>query len=79
MTWWYSQRSSDKCDKYYVSDAILADEILIEILLSVIYQLNIVDFKLDLENSAFLDLSWELPRIINVDLVPSKDLGISVK
>ncbi|XP_065158984.1 uncharacterized protein [Atheta coriaria] len=72
-------RSSDKCDKYYVSDAILADEILIEILLSVIYQLNIVDFKLDLENSAFLDLSWELPRIINVDLVPSKDLGISVK
>lgn len=62
----------------YHSESVLGDEILIQILLSVLLQYSKFPFKLDLSNSSFLDLSWMLPTVLTMELVPCKFVGISV-
>lgn len=63
---------------YRPHEGILGDEILIQILLSVLLQYSKFTFKLDLTNSSFLDLSWLLPKSHTLELVPCKFVGISV-
>ncbi|XP_029048418.1 uncharacterized protein LOC114878596 [Osmia bicornis bicornis] len=63
---------------YYDKNSILGDDILGEILLSVLLQSSKLNFKLNLRNSSFLDESWQLPECVTLELVPSRSLGISV-
>ncbi|KZC14290.1 hypothetical protein WN55_06823 [Dufourea novaeangliae] len=63
---------------YYDKGSILGDEILGEILFSVLLQVSKLNFKLNLRNSSFLDESWQLPECVALELVPCKSLGISV-
>nr|CAD7441828.1 unnamed protein product [Timema bartmani] len=58
--------------------SILGDEILGEIFLSVLLQCSRLVFRLNLNNSVFLDECWELPDCLALELVPSKALGICV-
>nr|CAD7432471.1 unnamed protein product [Timema monikensis] len=58
--------------------SILGDEILGEIFLSVLLQCSRLVFRLNLNNSVFLDECWELPDCLTLELVPSKALGICV-
>ncbi|KAF5285914.1 hypothetical protein FQA39_LY04375 [Lamprigera yunnana] len=62
----------------YNRNSILGNEILIEILLSLLLQCGKIDFKLDLSNTSFLDLSWELPEVVKLELVPCINLGLSI-
>lgn len=63
---------------YYDRNSILGDDILGEIFLSVLLQTSKLNFKLNLRNSSFLDESWQLPRCVALELVPCKNMGISV-
>lgn len=63
---------------YNPNEGILGDEILVQILLSVLLQYSKFTFKLDVTNSSFLDLSWILPKVVTMELVPCKFVGISV-
>ncbi|XP_066260065.1 uncharacterized protein [Euwallacea similis] len=69
---------SEYVSVFYTSDSILGDEILSEICLSVLRQLSKIPFELDLQNASFLDLSWCLPQVVAMELVPCKQLGIAV-
>ncbi|XP_015597899.1 uncharacterized protein LOC107269029 [Cephus cinctus] len=64
--------------EFYEPNSILGDEILGEIFLSVLLQISKLNFKLNLRNSSFLDQSWQLPHCVALELVPCKNLGISV-
>ncbi|XP_012217341.1 uncharacterized protein [Linepithema humile] len=64
--------------QFYDFKSILGDDILREILLSVLLQCSKLNFKLNLRNAAFLDDTWQLPRYRVFELVPCKNLGISV-
>lgn len=63
---------------YYDRNSILGDNILGEIFLSVLLQSSKLNFKLDLRNCSFLDETWQLPECLALELVPCKNLGISV-
>ncbi|KAJ8943686.1 hypothetical protein NQ318_015175 [Aromia moschata] len=63
---------------FYMSSSIIGDEILSEILLSVLFQLSKIDFTFDLTNSSFLDLTWYVPDLVQLELVPCKSLGLSI-
>ncbi|CAK9833293.1 hypothetical protein ANTRET_LOCUS10002 [Anthophora retusa] len=63
---------------YYDKNSILGDNILGEIFLSVLLQSSKLNFKLNLRNSSFLDECWQLPECLALELVPCKNLGISV-
>ncbi|XP_066159253.1 uncharacterized protein [Euwallacea fornicatus] len=69
---------SEYISVFYTSDSILGDEILSEICLSVLRQVSKIPFELDLQNASFLDLSWCLPQVVAMELVPCKQLGIAV-
>ncbi|KAL3274426.1 hypothetical protein HHI36_015814 [Cryptolaemus montrouzieri] len=73
----YLLKNKKSC-KYYQENSILGDEILSEILLSVFLQCGTIKFELDLSNTYFLETTWLLPDVLNVELVPSESLGISV-
>jgi hypothetical protein len=63
-------------DGYYREDALLRSN---QRLFSLLQELKAkVKFQLDLENFAFLDLTWERPIFLKHDLVPCKDLGLMV-
>ncbi|KAH3871453.1 hypothetical protein DPMN_034655 [Dreissena polymorpha] len=64
---------------YTDCDSILGNEILSEILLSLLLELQAVEFKLQLKNSSFLDVTWELPVYKQYELVPSQDLGLDIR
>ncbi|XP_011700905.1 PREDICTED: uncharacterized protein LOC105457762 isoform X2 [Wasmannia auropunctata] len=64
--------------EFYNLKSILGDDILREILLSVLLQCGKFNFKLNLRNAAFLDDTWLMPRCVALELVPCKSLGISV-
>lgn len=64
--------------EFYNSKSILGDDILREILLSVLLQCSKFNFKLNLRNAAFLDNTWQMPKCVALELVPCKSLGISV-
>ncbi|KAF5288300.1 hypothetical protein FQR65_LT12032 [Abscondita terminalis] len=68
----------NKANGVYKGNSILGDEILAEILLSVLLQCSKIHFKLDLNNTSFLDVSWELPEILKLELVPCTNLGLSI-
>ncbi|KAK4874706.1 hypothetical protein RN001_014066 [Aquatica leii] len=69
---------NNKRNGIYKETSILGDEILSEILLSVFLQCSRIHFKLDLSNASFLDTSWELPELLKLELVPCKNLGMSI-
>ncbi|CAH1135690.1 unnamed protein product [Ceutorhynchus assimilis] len=69
---------SQHAQVFYAPSAILGDEILTEIFLSVLRQVANINFSLDLKNSSFLDLSWYIPDVVCTELVPCKTLGIAV-
>lgn len=64
---------------FYISSSVLGDEILSEILLSVLRQVGNLKFELDLRNGSFLDNSWYLPSVLDLELVPCTNLGIAVR
>ncbi|XP_058790472.1 uncharacterized protein LOC131663816 isoform X2 [Phymastichus coffea] len=63
---------------YYSPNSILGDEILGEILYSVLLQISRLNFRLNLRNASFLDDTWDLPECCSLDFVPCKTLGLSV-
>ncbi|XP_018345280.1 PREDICTED: uncharacterized protein LOC108750372 [Trachymyrmex septentrionalis] len=64
--------------EFYNLKSILGDDILREILLSVLLQCSKFNFKLNLRNATFLDDTWQMPKYVALELVPCKSLGISV-
>lgn len=72
----YSNASTNYYDPRY---SILGDEILVQILLSLLRQLATFNFDLDLNNSSFLDTSWRLPLRKHYEMVPCVDLGVALK
>lgn len=64
--------------EFYAPGSILGDAILGEIFLSVLLQLSRLTFKLNLRNANFLDETWQLPDCVALELVPCKNLGVSV-
>ncbi|KAJ8678529.1 hypothetical protein QAD02_014316 [Eretmocerus hayati] len=74
----YLVRTPNLALDYYRRDSIIGDEILGEILYSVLLQISELKFRLNLRNASFLDDTWDLPICIAVDLVPCKTLGISL-
>ncbi|KAK5640774.1 hypothetical protein RI129_009321 [Pyrocoelia pectoralis] len=66
-----------KCS-IYKHNSVLGDEILTEILLSLLLQCGQINFKLDLTNVSFLDVTWELPEVVKLELVPCTNLGMSI-
>ncbi|XP_029172796.1 uncharacterized protein LOC114941817 [Nylanderia fulva] len=64
--------------EFYGLKSIVGDDILREILLSVLLQCSKFNFKLNLRNATFLDDTWQMPSCIALELVPCKSLGISV-
>lgn len=64
--------------QFYAPGSILGDGILGEIFLSVVLQLSRLMFKLNLRNANFLDETWQLPDCVALELVPCKNLGVSM-
>ncbi|KAK2161194.1 hypothetical protein LSH36_120g12001 [Paralvinella palmiformis] len=59
--------------------SILGDDILREILMSLLFEVNGINFCLDLRNCAFLDQTWDLPVYVEHEFVPTVDLGIVIQ
>lgn len=59
--------------------SIIGNEILAQILSSLLRQLATFEFQLDLDNASFLDSSWQLPLRKNYEMVPCPDLGVILK
>ncbi|XP_054711091.1 uncharacterized protein LOC129220686 [Uloborus diversus] len=57
--------------------AILGNEILSEILSSLLHEINKIDFKLELKNASFLDETWALGIYRKYEFVPCKEMGIT--
>ncbi|XP_022198271.2 uncharacterized protein LOC111055388 [Nilaparvata lugens] len=62
----------------FSSQSILGDDILCQILYSVLLWVGRLNFALDLNNSRFLDSTWDLPVTNKIELVPCKKMGITV-
>ncbi|XP_073974577.1 uncharacterized protein isoform X3 [Rhodnius prolixus] len=69
---------SEGCKSMYSTSSILGDEILSQVLLSVLMIVSKLEFKLDVENAMFLDTTWHLPKAVQLQLVPCNTLGISI-
>lgn len=63
---------------YSPSDSILGNEILAEILLSLLYEVDKVTFTFRLRNASFLDTTWQLGVYKAFEFVPCTDMGLSV-
>lgn len=63
---------------YNPSDSILGNEILSEILLSLLHEVDKIPFSLSLRNATFLDETWHLGLYRSFELVPCDTLGISI-
>lgn len=71
--------NEDRCCLLYSSDSILGNDILSSMLTSILHCLfSSVTFALDLNNTMFLDLTWQLPSITSITFVPTKCLGLSL-
>lgn len=78
----FDKLSSDSafCQTWYdPTTSLVADEILLEILRSLLFQLTEANFQLNTKNACFLDMTWELPIFKEYELVPCKELGIRVE
>ncbi|KAG7189461.1 hypothetical protein KM043_017157 [Ampulex compressa] len=71
-------RTPSWATEFYSENSILGNEILGEILLSVLLQSSKLNFTLNLRNTGFLDESWLMPECVALELVPCRNLGISV-
>lgn len=67
-----------KSDLFYSTNSIIGDEILSEIFLSVLYQISKFNFNLQLENASFLDVTWYIPQLLHLELVPCHSIGLSI-
>ncbi|GJQ72241.1 hypothetical protein Trydic_g3332 [Trypoxylus dichotomus] len=67
-----------KLNVVYKENSIVGDEILCEIFLSVLRQCTKINFKLNANNSSFLDLSWSIPELVKLEYVPCDILGMTV-
>lgn len=56
--------------------SFFANDILSEILLSLLRQVSELNFQLCLENHSFLDDTWRIPLYLQLQLVPCSDLGL---
>ncbi|ELU12271.1 hypothetical protein CAPTEDRAFT_199812 [Capitella teleta] len=63
---------------YDPTNSILGNEILREILLSLLYEVTAINFRLVTKCMAFLDETWHIPVYKELELVPCSDLGIEV-
>uniref|UniRef100_A0A224Z8D7 Run domain containing protein n=1 Tax=Rhipicephalus zambeziensis TaxID=60191 RepID=A0A224Z8D7_9ACAR len=63
---------------YNQSDSILGNEILAEILLSLLHEVDKINFSITLRNATFLDETWHLGLYRSFELVPCDTLGISI-
>jgi RUN domain len=63
----------------YKPTAILGDDILSQILLSVLLQCSKLKFALHLGNCLFLDETWMLAPFEKLEFVPCKELGLCVR
>uniref|UniRef100_A0A131XIL3 Putative run domain-containing protein n=1 Tax=Hyalomma excavatum TaxID=257692 RepID=A0A131XIL3_9ACAR len=63
---------------YNPSDSILGNEILSEILLSLLHEVDKIPFSLSLRNATFLDETWHLGLYRSFEFVPCDTLGISI-
>nr|XP_037272666.1 uncharacterized protein LOC119164555 isoform X1 [Rhipicephalus microplus] len=63
---------------YDQSHSILGNEILAEILLSLLYEVDKITFSITLRNATFLDETWHLGLYHCFELVPCDTLGISI-
>ncbi|XP_075224755.1 uncharacterized protein LOC142326280 isoform X2 [Lycorma delicatula] len=70
--------NSGECKGIYIKRSILGDEILSQILFSVLMSVSRLQFNLELENARFLDDTWVLPNTKRLELVPCKELGVTV-
>lgn len=58
--------------------SILGNEILTEILLSLLFEITEIKFRLNTKCVSFLDETWDIPVYKELELVPCSDLGIEV-
>lgn len=64
---------------YYENDSILGNEILAEILQSLLFELTEAHFQLRVHNASFLDKTWNIPIYKQYELVPCDNLGLHVQ
>uniref|UniRef100_A0A1B6F5G7 RUN domain-containing protein n=1 Tax=Cuerna arida TaxID=1464854 RepID=A0A1B6F5G7_9HEMI len=62
----------------YGRESVLGSDILAQILMSVVLLPSRLQFKLDTDNSRFLDDAWLLPTVRRLTFVPTDQLGISL-
>ncbi|PAA77360.1 hypothetical protein BOX15_Mlig008272g3 [Macrostomum lignano] len=67
------RQAADFYDDLY---SIVGNDILAEILASLLLELSKAKFALNLRNAAFLDCSWSLPRYCYYEFVPCSKLGL---
>ncbi|KAF0314256.1 hypothetical protein FJT64_015279 [Amphibalanus amphitrite] len=60
----------DRCD------SVIGHEILAEICLSLLRQVSLIKFRLNLRNACFLDETWLLPLYRRFEFVPCERLGV---
>ena len=59
--------------------AIFTNEDSREFIIGVFSLLNNMEFDLRIRNASFLDETWELPMFRQIELVPSEDLGLTIR
>lgn len=65
------QSRAQFAEKFYDPvQSVLAHEILVQIFGSLISELGRLSFHLDLDNTEFLDDTWEMPLLQKYELVP---------
>lgn len=65
--------------EWYTNNSILGDDILVEILQSLLFELTEVPFQLQIKNASFLDNTWDLATYRKFEFVPCDDLGLHVQ
>lgn len=74
---WFQLNTRERND-LFSKRSILGDEILCQILCSVLMWVGRLQFNLELENARFLDDTWVLPFTKRLELVPCRELGVTV-
>ncbi|CAI5766048.1 XP_028572750.1uncharacterized protein LOC114590625 isoform X2 [Podarcis lilfordi] len=72
-------RSSRLLEWYDPMTSILGNEDLSEPFLSLMLVVTEMNFSLDLQNSSFLDESWQLPVCLTYETVPCRELGMVLR
>ncbi|XP_077980111.1 uncharacterized protein LOC144435389 [Glandiceps talaboti] len=64
---------------YDPATSIIANELLKESLMSMLFLITDIQFELNLKNASFLDETWQIPVHRHYEMVPCKDLGVIVR